>query len=478
MSVYDLVVVGGGTAGLTAAVGAAGLGARVLLAEEDRTGGDCLWTGCVPSKALIASARRAHGMRTADTVGLDPVDPTVDLPRIMARVHDTIAAIEPHDSPERLRRAGVEVAHARARFVAPGRIDVGGRVVATRSALIATGSAPVLPPVDGLAETDPLTSDTLWGLRELPEGLVVLGGGAVGCELGQALARLGSRVTLVEMADRLLPTATPEVGEVLADALTAEGVDVRVATRAVKVGDGEVVVDGPTGHDTVSFDRILVAAGRRPATDDLGLDRIGVETTDSGHVVVDDTMRTTAAHVFAAGDSTGRMPFTHVAGAHGVLVVANALFGLHRAVDHDAIPWAVFTDPEIAHVGLTPADARDRWGDDAIVARFDHDQLDRAVTESDIRGLAILVADPRGRIVGATLAGDAAGESIAEVVAWIRSKGTLRDLGQTVHAYPTMGMAPWHAASAHLRSRYLSPAVRRAARPVLFALRHMARPRP
>ena len=478
MTVYDLVVIGGGTAGLNAAVGAAGVGARVLLAEEHRTGGDCLWTGCVPSKALIASARRAHAMRTADAVGLDPVEPRVDLARVMGQVHDTIATIEPHDSPDRLRREGIEVVAGRARFVAPGRLDVGGRLVATRSTLIATGSRPVLPPVEGLAEADPLTSDSLWELAELPERLVVLGGGPIGCELGQAFARLGSSVTIVEMADRLLPAAPPEVSDVLAPALRSEGIDVRLGTRAERVEDGKVVVDGPDGQEVVPFDRILVAAGRRPATDDLGLDRVGVEVTRGGHVEVDDTMRTTAPHVFAAGDSTGRMPFTHVAGAHGGLVVTNALFGLRRTIDHDAIPWAVFTDPEVAHVGLGPADARARWGEDAVVVRFDHSHLDRAVTDGDTRGLALLVADPRQRVVGATLVGEGAGESIAEVVAWIRSRGTLRDMGDAVHAYPTMTMAPWHAAREHLRTRFLSPTVRRVARPVLFTLRHTARPRP
>lgn len=478
MSRHDLVVIGGGTAGLTAAVGAAAVGARVLLAEQHRTGGDCLCTGCVPSKALIATARRAHAMRTADAVGLDPVEPVVDLARVMQRVHDTIATIEPHDSPDRLRREGVEVVEARAEFVGPGRVSVGGRVVETRSVLVATGSHPVLPPVDGLAEARPLTTETLWDLRELPRRLVVLGGGAIGSELGQAFARLGSQVTIVELADRLLPTATPEVGEILARAFADEGIEVRVASRAVKVGEDEVVVDGPGGRDAIGFDRLLVAAGRRPRTTGLGLDRVGVETTASGHVLVDDTLRTTAPHVFAAGDVTGLMPFTHVAGAHAGLVVTNALFGLRRTLDHTRVPWAVFTDPEVAHVGVTPEQARARWGDEAIVVRFDHATLDRAITDGDTRGGAIVVADPKQRLVGGTLVGEAAGESIAELVAWIHAGATLRQVGEAVHAYPTMSMAPWQAAREHLRERFLSPTVRRASRPVLFTLRHLSRPRP
>lgn len=477
MSRYDLVIIGGGTAGLIAAIGAAGVGARVLLAEAHRTGGDCLWTGCVPSKALIATARRVHAMRTADLVGLDPVEPSVDLPRVMKRVHDIIATIEPHDSPVRLRREGIEVVEDAARLVGPGRVAVGGRIVATRSTLLATGSRPVVPPVSGLANAGPLTTDTLWDLDQLPTRLLVLGGGAVGCELGQAFARLGSQVTIVEMQDRLLPTATAEAGQLVANALADDGIDVRTGTRLTRVAGQEAVMQGPDGHDTVGFDRLLVAAGRRPVTDGLGLDQVGVEVDATGHVVVDNTMRTTAPHVFAAGDVTGAMPFTHVAAAHGAVVVTNALFALRRTVDHDAIPWAVFTDPEVAHVGLAVEDARQRWGDEAIVARFNHDGLDRAITDTDTRGRSIIVADPKGRIVGATVIGPAAGETIAEAAAWMRSGGRMRDLARSIHAYPTMAMGPWQASLEHLRGRLRSPRVRWAARPVLFGLRHLSSPR-
>jgi pyruvate/2-oxoglutarate dehydrogenase complex dihydrolipoamide dehydrogenase (E3) component len=475
---YDLVVIGGGTAGMTAAVGAAGVGARVLLAEADRTGGDCLWTGCVPSKSLIAAARRAHDMRTADRVGLAPAETEVDLQRVMGRVHSVIATIEPHDSPERLRAQGVEVVASRARFLRPGRIEVDGRQVRYRSALIATGSTPALPPVDGLDEVAPLTSDTLWDLKELPERLVILGGGPIGCELGQAFARLGSRVTIVEMADRLLPSVDPEAGEVVAGTLRTEGVDVRVATRAVRATDGRVVVAGPDGVETVlGFDRLLVATGRRPRTEGLGLPAVGVALNEQGFVRIDDRMRTTGRNVFAAGDVTGRMPFTHVAGVQGGLVVTNALLRLHRTVDEERIPWVVFTDPEVAHVGVTEDEARRRWGTEAIVTRHDYDAVDRAITQDRTTGFAKLVADPRGRLVGATIVGEGAGESIAEMVAWIHSGGKLRDIGGAVHAYPTLSEGPWRAALEHLRDRYLSPRTRRWTRPVLAALRHLDVPR-
>lgn len=474
---HDLVVIGGGTAGLTAAVGAAGVGARVLLAEEHRTGGDCLWTGCIPSKALIATARRAHAMRTANEVGLEPAEPRVDLSRVMRRVHETIATVQPHDSPERLQREGVEVVPARARFLGNGLLDVGGRRVRTRSTLLATGSTPFLPPIDGLADADPLTTDSLWHLDRMPSRLLVIGGGAVGCELGQAMARLGSAVTIVEMANRLLPDAEPEASAVVAASLAADGIDVRVGTQVVSVAPGEVVVEDPAGRHSLATDRILAAAGRRPATDDLGLDLVHVARDAAGHVLVDDTMRTSARHVFAAGDVTGRMLFTHVASAHGGVVVTNALFGLHRRVDHEAIPWAVFTDPEVASVGPSVSRAHERWGEDAVIIRIGLDHVDRALTESQTRGMVVLVADPRERLVGATVVGVGAGETIAELVAWVRTGSRLRDVAEAVHAYPTMSIGPWEGIRTHLRDRYLSPAVRRAARPVLFALRHLSRSR-
>ncbi len=475
---YDLVVIGGGTAGLVAAVGAVGTGARVLLAEEHRTGGDCLWTGCVPSKTLIAAARRAHDLRTADEVGLAPVEPAVDLARVMDRVQEAIATIEPHDSPGRLQREGVEVARARARFVAPGRVDVGGRTVTFRTALVATGSRPSVPPIDGLADVDVLTSDDVWDLRTLPDRLVVLGAGPIGVELGQAFARLGSHVTVVEMALRVLPTVDADAAAVVADRLAAEGVDVRVGTRAVRAEPGLLVVRGaderglPT-TDEISFDRLLVATGRRPRTEDLGLDAVGVEVDRDGHVVVDDTMATTGDHVWAAGDVTGTMPFTHVASNQAGLVVTNALFKLRREFHPERMPWTIFTDPEVAHVGMTEAEARSEWGDRAVVRRHDFANVDRAVTGAVTTGFAKLVATPRGKLVGATIVGESAGEAIAEQVAWLSSGASLTTMAGATHAYPTMAEGPWSAAVAHARESLSGPRARRFLVPVLAALRRV-----
>ncbi|MEZ5411074.1 MAG: FAD-dependent oxidoreductase [Acidimicrobiales bacterium] len=479
---FDLVTIGGGTAGLVASLGVAGLGGRAVLVEADRVGGDCLWTGCVPSKALLAAAATAQAMRTADRFGLDPVEPVVDLARVMASVRRAQAVIEPQDSPERLAAHGVEVVRGRGRFAGPGRIVVGERELRYRAALIATGSRPVVPPIDGLEGVEPLTSDTVWSLDRLPGRLVVLGGGPIGCELGQAFARLGSTVTLVEALPHLLPREAPGVGEFLAGVLHSEGVDVRVGARARSVtgagvgtaGSGVLVLgDGAE----VAFDRILVAVGRRPATADLGLDTVGVELDERGHVVVDERMATTGSRIFAAGDVTGVMPFTPVAAHHARIVVTNALFRARRRAEHDRIPWVTFTSPEIARVGIDADAARQRWGDRAVVQRYDYAGLDRAVTHGANRGWAELVGDPRRRLVGATVVGEAAGESIAELTAWITTGRRIDDLSTTVHAYPTFAEGPSRAADDVLRARWFNPRVTRITSRLLAVLRRLDVPR-
>lgn len=478
---YDMVVLGGGTAGLTAAMGAAGVGARVLLAERDRTGGDCLWTGCVPSKSLLAAADVAHRMRTADRLGLEPVEPEVDLGRVMARVRAVQDELAEHDSPARLRRHGVEVVHGAARFAGPGEVMVDGRAVAYRTAVVATGSRPVLPPVDGLEDVDPLTSDTVWDLERLPGRLAVLGGGPTGCELAQAYARLGSEVTLVEMLPHLLDREEPEAQELIASHLRADGVDVRLDTRAVRAerdGDGgRLTVVSGAGTDTIAFDRILVATGRRATTAGLALEAVGVELDDDGNVRTDRYLRTTGSKVFAAGDVTGGPPFTHAAAYEAGLVVTNALFHLRRAATYDDVPWVTFTDPEVGRVGLTEAQARRRYGPDTIVARFDYDRADRAVCAARAYGFAKLIADGRGRLVGATVAAPAGGEAIAELAAWVRQGSDLTDVSRTVHAYPTFARGAKRAADEHLREVWLSERVRRVTRPLLTLLRWVERPR-
>jgi len=478
---FDLAVLGGGTAGLTAAVLGTELGASVVLVERERTGGDCLWTGCVPSKGLIESAGLVHRMRHAEDVGLPPTAPDVDLTAVLSRVRAVQAHLEPHDSPERLAGLGVEVVADSARFLAPRRLALAGsaRVLAARAVLVATGSQPLLPPIDGLAATEPLTTDTVWDIKALPERLVVLGGGPVGCELGQAFARLGSHVTIVEMAEHLLPTEDPEAGRLIGERFAVEGITVHTRTPAVAVTRGasgvRLTLRAPTGEVTVEGDEVLVALGRRPRTAGLALDAAGIRTGRDGSVTVDRRMRTNVRGVYAAGDVTAQLPFTHVAAYQAGVASLNALLSVRRSVDYRAVPYAVFTDPEVAHVGLNEPRARARWGTRAVVARHDYRDVDRAVTAATPYGFAKLVGDPRGRLVGATVAAPAAGEVIGELAALVARKAKVGDVFRTVHPYPTFALGAAMAGAAHLRARFLTDRTRRVTRPLLSVLRSTSR---
>lgn len=476
---YDLVVLGGGTGGLVSALIAAGVGARVALIERDRTGGDCLWTGCVPSKSLIAAAGLAHRMRHADAVGMAPVNPEIDFARVMQHVRRAIETIEPQDSPERLRAAGIDVIHGSGAFTGPGRISVTDRELRFRSAIIATGASPVVPPIPGLDDAGPLTSETLWELGDLPRRLVVLGGGPVGCELAQAFGRLGSQVTIVEMADRLLLKEEPRVSELIAAQLRGEGVHVRVGQRASEVrrreGAGhELILAGSDAG--IAFDAVIVATGRAPRTHGLGLETVHVEVRQDDAIAVDRRLRTSAPGIFAVGDVTRLLPFTHVAAHHARVATPNALFHARGKIS-DTVPWVTFTDPEVGRVGLTEADARARWGDRVQIAEFDYVTLDRAITAGEAHGFAKLVADPRRRLVGATVAAPGGGEAIAELTAWVSRGEKIDAISRTVHAYPTLAEGPARAADEYVAARYSTPRARALARPALAALRLLHRRR-
>ncbi|KUL35481.1 dihydrolipoyl dehydrogenase family protein [Streptomyces regalis] len=449
MSAYDLVVIGGGSAGLTAARTAGRFGARVLLVERDRLGGDCLWTGCVPSKALLHVAAEVQAARRAGAYGLAADSGPADLAAVMGHVKGAIAAIEPHDSAEELQPLGVEVAYGPAVFTGPRTLTAGEREVTFRYAVIATGSAPALVPVPGLAEADPLTSDSVWDLTELPGRLVVLGGGPVGCELGQAFARLGSRVTVVEALERLLPREEPRASQVVQERLEAEGVTVVTDYRAEKVADG--MVHGAGGP--LPYDVLLAVTGRRANTTGLGLEAAGVKVDERGNVRVDGRLRTSNPRVYAAGDVTGRSAFTHLGGTQGASAAADALLGVRRRIDYAAVPWVTFTDPEVARVGLTAETARTRYGSRAQVRTLDHERVDRAVADGRTEGFTTLVLDPRGRIVGATVVAPRAGETIAHLAAAVRLGWTPSQYAKTVHPYPTYADGPWHAALLDVHDR-------------------------
>lgn len=460
---WDLLVVGGGTAGLVAAKTAAGLGASVLLVERERTGGDCLWTGCVPSKALLAAAHAAADARTAARYGVHIDGIRVDFGQVMTHVRAAISAVEPTDSPATLRAAGVAVAHGSARFTGPATADIDGRRIRFRRALIATGSAPLLPPIPGLADADPLTSDTLWQLTDLPRRLLVLGGGSIGCELGQAFARLGSAVALIEATERLLIREDADAAQLVHAALAADGVTIHTGTPLESITAGEDSNRAQLADGTaVGFDQILVAVGRRPRTDGLGLDTAGVDRDDCGYVAVDPHLRTSNARIFAAGDVTGHPQFTHVAGVHGSLAATNAVLGLRRSVDTATIPRVTFTQPEVAAFGVSAEHARAHPS--LTVRTVEHADVDRAIAEGHTAGHTRLVLDRKHRIVGASIAGPRAGESLAELVLAARHGLRARDLAATIHAYPTYGDGAWKAGIAEVQQQLTQPVARRITR--------------
>ena len=458
---WDLLVIGGGTAGIVGAKTAARLGARVALIERERTGGDCLWTGCVPSKALLAAAGRAANARHATALGVSAPTVDVDFPAVMRHVRSAITAIEPQDSPAALREAGVHVIEGDASFTGPRAVEVGGERVEFHHALIAAGASPAIPPVPGLQEADPLTSDTVWDLESLPDSLVVLGGGSIGAELGQAFARLGSRVSIVEAAPRLLPREDRDAADLVHTALERDGVEVLTGHKAVSVegtpgGPGTITIDSGTGITKLSYDALLVAVGRRPRSDGLGLEAAGIELKN-GQVSVDEQLRTTNPRIYAAGDITTHPQFTHLAGAHGSLAASNAVLGVHRKTDASAVPRVTFTDPEVAAVGAPS------WDEDPdklphTVTR-EHTEVDRAIAEGRTDGFARLVLGSRGKIIGATVVGPRAGESLAEVTLAVRLGLTATDLGATIHPYPTYGDGVANAALAVVQARLAAPAV-------------------
>ena len=457
---WDLLVLGGGTAGIVAAKTAARLGARVLLVERDRTGGDCLWTGCVPSKALLAAAAAAAGARGAARFGVLVGDVRVDFARAMEHVHASISQIAPVDSIEALEADGVTVRTGHGRFVGDGLLDVDGETVRYAQAVLATGAAPAIPPIPGLADLEHLTSDTVWDLTEAPGRVAVLGGGSIGCELGQALSRLDVEVTVVEGASRVLPREDPSASAAVHRALESDGVTVRTGQEVTSVvGSGPragrlVLQDG----EEVAFDRLLVAVGRRPRTTGLGLETIGVQLDERGFVVVDDRLRTTRPRVWAAGDLTGHPQFTHVAGTHGSLAASNAVLGVRRSVDTTAVPRVTFTHPEVAAVGVDTGRERD----DVRMVTLEHRHVDRAVAEDLTDGFTRLALDGKGRILGATVVGPRAGESLGELVVAVRRGLRTRDLAGITHAYPTWNDGPWNAALADVRRQLDRPGTRRA----------------
>jgi len=445
-AVFDdnVIVIGAGSAGLVAALIAATVRARVSLVERHRMGGDCLNTGCVPSKALIRTARIADYLRRAPEFGLAPVEVSVRFPEAMERVQRVIRTIEPHDSVERFTGLGVNCIRGHARIVSPWEVEVDGEVRSARNIVVASGARPLVPPIPGLDRQDYLTSDSLWDIRDLPARLLVMGAGPVGCELAQTFSRLGSSVTLVDMAPRVLPREDGDVSAHVAGVFARQGIDVRVNHRAVafrREGDANSA-DFDYGGETVSlaFDRVLVAVGRKPNTEGLGLEELGIRAGDAGTVEVDEYLRTGVPTIFACGDVAGPYQFTHTAGHQAWYAAVNSLFGGLRKfkVDYSVIPWATFTDPEVARVGLNETDAAAR-GIACEVTRYDIDDLDRAIADGEAHGfIKVLTVPGKDRILGATIVGYHAAELLAEYVMAMKHGIGLNKILGTIHVYPTL----------------------------------------
>ena len=441
----DLVVIGAGSAGLVSSLIGTTVRARVTLVERDEMGGDCLNTGCVPSKSLIRSAKFLSHVARAGEFGIRQADADFDFAEVMARVRRNIERIAPHDSVERFEGLGVECVRGEAYIESPFAVRVGDRTITTRSIVIATGAAPFVPPIPGVEEAGALTSETVWGLDYLPGRLVVVGGGPIGCELAQCFARFGSRVSQIQTHERLLPREDPEFSELVSGRLRADGVEVLTGHRAAAFrcdGDRKTIMcetpDGGTRE--IEFDDVLLAVGRAPRTKGFGLEALGVETGRGGVVETDEYLATRYPNIFACGDVAGPYQFTHTASHQAWYATVNALFGGFRRfrADYSVVPWATFTDPEIARVGLNESEASDR-GIPFEVTRYGFDDLDRAIADSEAHGMIKVLTPPgKDRILGATIAGEHAGDLLMEFVLAMRHGLGLKKLLGTIHIYPTM----------------------------------------
>lgn len=455
----DLVIIGGGAGGLVVASVASQLGLQVTLIERSaKLGGDCLHYGCVPSKALIRTAKVATLMRRASDYGLPACEPLVALGRVADHVQAVIDRIQVHDDPERFRSYGCEVIFGPAEFVDSHAVAVNGRLVHGRRFVIATGSRPLVPPIDGLHAVAYLTNETLFALRELPPRLLVLGGGPVGVEMAQAFARLGSDVALVERLPHLLPQEDPEVSDALREQLAGEIV-VHTSTHVERVFQqgGKTVVLCNDGVQ-LEADALLVAVGRQANVEGLGLTAAGVSHSAAG-VGVDARMRTSRKHIYACGDVCGPYPLTHVAEYQAGIVISNAVFRVPKKVDYRVVPWVTFSDPELARVGLTEQQAHDK-GLEPAVLRFPFQNIDRAVTDGQTEGFAKLVVHRR-RLLGASLLGPHAGELIHELALAMRTGATIGDIAATIHAYPTLAQIHRRTANTWYGAKLFSPATRR-----------------
>ncbi len=442
----NLVVIGAGSAGLVSAYIAAAVKAKVILIERHKMGGDCLNTGCVPSKALLRSAKVASLMRRSEEFGIESVPVKPIFSKVMKRVHKVIGEIEPHDSIERYTDLGVECVTGEAEIVDPHTVKVGEREITAKSIIVAAGARPFVPPIEGLDQIDYLTSDNVWELEELPKRLVVLGGGPIGCELSQAFSKLGAEVTVVEMMGQLMGREDADVAEVITQRFENDGIRVLTNHKAVKfTNDGEKILhcDADGTAVEVPFDHVLIAVGRKANSDGMNLEKHGIQLRRNGTIETDEYLRTAVPNIFACGDITGPYQFTHTASHQAWYAVVNALFGFVKKfkADYRVIPWATFTMPEVARVGLSENDAKNQ-NIDYEVTHYGIDDLDRAIADGEAHGF-IKIITPKGKdkILGVTIVGHHAGDLIAEYVLAMKYNLGLNKILGTIHLYPSLAEA-------------------------------------
>ncbi len=437
----NLIVIGAGSAGLIASLIAATVKAKVSLIERHKMGGDCLNTGCVPSKTLIRSSKVAQTMRNAETYGMESVSPKVNFHAVMERVQAAIRKIEPNDSVERYTRLGVNCIQGEAHFVDPWTVEVNGQKRTARKIIIATGGQPFVPPIPGVDKVRALTSDSFWELRELPQRFIVVGGGPIGCELSQAMSRLGSEVTIVNGLDRIMPREDTDVSDYMRRRMETEGIKILTNHNAKEFRDDHtLVVECEDGLKELEFDGVLIAAGRRPQLSGLGIDKIGLELTNRGTIAVNEYMQTNIPHIYTCGDVTGPYQFTHMASHQAWFATVNALFGGFRKfkANYKVVPWCTYTDPEVARVGLNETEARAK-GVDFELTTFEFAESDRAIAEGADTGFIKVLTPPNSdRVLGVTIVGLEAGELIAEYVLAMTHGLPLKKIMSTIHTYPTM----------------------------------------
>jgi pyruvate/2-oxoglutarate dehydrogenase complex dihydrolipoamide dehydrogenase (E3) component len=434
---YDVVIIGGGSGGLVVASAAAQLNAKVALVEKDRLGGDCLWFGCIPSKSFLHASRVAHEVKNSSRFGIYSTPPDIQFSEAMGHVQQAISNIQPNDSPERFESLGVEVIFGEGEFKDENTFTVNGQDLQTRAFVVSTGSRPKVPPIEGIEEAGFLTNEQVFSLKERPESLAVIGAGPIGCELGQAFHRLGSEVTMISSRDHILPKEDPEAALVVEEQLEADGINLIRGKRADKVE----VIDGKkhlwVGEEKVVVDEILVSSGRVPNVGSLNLEAAGVNYNHQG-VAVNQKLQTSNKRIYACGDVIGGYQFTHVAGYEAGIIVQNALFFPSAKADYRVIPWATFTEPELARVGLTEEQARKRYGEKIEVLKQDFADVDRAQAEGATAGFAKIITTPKGQILGAHIVGPSAGELIHEIILAMKNKLPVSALTGMIHIYPTL----------------------------------------